>query len=160
METPPSEIAQVAEVDLQTAERIFMKFFQYQDVYYRTADPEKQGKLIALFSICLSSLKELHTETERLARDELAGIAGARERRQARIVDRQRALWSIFTLLCIRGDLAFIERVQRVPFEARLGLIEGYFNELVSAPLEPSQGSSGDLRTPLDSEPLPPQEAP
>jgi hypothetical protein len=157
METPPSEIAQVAEVDLQTAERIFMKFFQYQDVYYRTADPEKQGKLIALFSICLSSLKELHAETDRLAREELAGIAGSRERRQARIVDRQRALWSIFTLLCIRGDLAFIERVQRAPFEARLGLIEGYFNELVSAPLDSHQGSSGELRT---TEPPSPQEAP
>jgi hypothetical protein len=158
IETPPSEIAQVADVDNQTAERIFMKFFQYQDIYYRSADPEKQGKLIALFSICLSSLKELHAETERLARDEVAGVAGARDRKQARMVDRQRALWSIFTLLCIRGDLAFIEQVQRVPFEARLGMIEGYFNDLVSAPLGPAKSGSGDLRNAASDETSAPQE--
>jgi hypothetical protein len=129
-EIPPDEIAHVTGIEKRLAETIYMKFYQYQDLYYFRDEPNRVGKLASLFDISLSTLKEVHAELERLPSDDASVDP---KRRQVIIDERQRSLWAVFVLLCIRGEHELIERLQRAPFDERLALLDDYYSRLMNS---------------------------
>lgn len=131
VEVNPQDIALVAGIDRRLAERIYMKFYQYQDIYYRHLEPVKHAKFAAMFEVGLNILREIHLAVEQIALDERAGVSGDETRKQALISDRQRTLWSLFTLLCIKDKHDLIERLQMTVFEERIRLLDAYYTELV-----------------------------
>jgi hypothetical protein len=133
MEVPSEEIAQVTGISQKLAEAIYMKFYQYRDLYYHHQDRDKQAKLVSLFEISLGILREIHGEVERIAADERARKPVDATRRQGLVADRQRTLWSLFALLCIKGEHDLIERVQMSVFEDRISLLEDYFARIAEA---------------------------
>ena len=58
----------------------------------------------------------------------------ARARKEKLIADRQRALWGIFALLCLRNSLDLVERLQKTVFEQRITMLEEYFASLSAEP--------------------------
>ena len=133
MEIPSNEIGHVTGISQKLAETIYMKFYQYRDLYYHHADPEKRKKLVALFEISLSILREIHGEVERLAAEERARRTVDAATKQGLVADRQRTLWSLFTLLCIRGEHDLVERIQTSVYEERIRLLEEYYTGLADA---------------------------
>lgn len=131
-DTPPEEIAHVTGIERALADRIFMKFYQYQDVYYHYALPEKRRKFVQMFDISLEILREIHIEVERLVREQAAGGTIAEARKQALEEDRLRTLFSVYVLLCIRGDHDLVERLQLSVFEDRVRLLGDYYLKLAA----------------------------
>jgi hypothetical protein len=129
-EIPPEEINHVTGIGKQLAEKIFMKFYQYTDVYYHHDQPEKHAKFVSMFEISLNILKELHAEVERQARAEAEGKLVDEERKQGLIADRQRTLWSLFILLCVKNEHDLIEKLQMSVFEERVRLLDNYYTSL------------------------------
>jgi hypothetical protein len=129
-EIPPEEINHVTGIGRQLAEKIFMKFYQYTDVYYHHDQAEKHAKFVSMFEISLNILKELHAEVERVARAEAEGKPVDEERKQGLIADRQRTLWSLFILLCIKEEHDLIEKLQMSVFEERVRLLDNYYTSL------------------------------
>ncbi len=130
MEIPPAEIAQVTGIAPALAEAIYMKFYQYQDLYYRANEPDALGTLASLFEIGLNSLRELQREVERLAQLEAAGKDVPVDKRRETVAERQRTMWSLFALLCIRGEHDLVEKLQLTVFEERVRILEDYFAAL------------------------------
>lgn len=129
-ETAPDDMARSAGIGRPLADKIFMKVFQYEEMYFRPKDPAAEAKFRAYFAICLNVVKEIQAEVQRLA---TAGDV-SRERKEALYADRQRALWGLFALLCLRGHLDEIERLQRAVFEQRIVMLEAYFANLTAEP--------------------------
>lgn len=129
-ETRPADLARSAGIPRPLAEKIFMKVYQYEDLYYHGDEPQAHAKLLAFYAINLNVLKELHASVERLAPygDEV------KERRDKLIADRQRALWGLFSIFCLKNALDRIERVQRMVYEQRIPALEQYFTELSAEP--------------------------
>jgi hypothetical protein len=140
VQTPPETLAGDAGLAPALAEKIFMKVFQYEDLYFRPREPGAHAKFLAFFAICLNVLKEIHASVERMAAIEGpatgdgGGNGGAGGRRQSLLADRQRALWGLFALLCMRDDLDTIERIQKAVFEQRIRMLEDYFQRLSAEP--------------------------
>jgi hypothetical protein len=108
-----------------------MKFYQYQDVYYNYAAPEKRRKFVQMFDISLEIFREIHLEVDRLARVQSASeVEVDTSRRTALEEDRQRTLLSLYILLCIRGDHDLVEKLQLSVFEERLRLLSDYYLKL------------------------------
>jgi hypothetical protein len=127
MEIPSEEIAQVTGISTKLAETIYMKFYQYRDLYYNHAEPEKRPKFVELFEISLGILRELHGEVERLAAEERMRRPVDQKTKQGLVADRQRTLWSLFALLCIDGQHDLVERIQMSVYDERLRLLGEYF---------------------------------
>ena len=83
-----------------------------------------------MFDIGLTTLKEIHLEIDKIVSDELDGRETDRARKSALTAGRQRALASLFTLLCLREQYDLIEEIQSSPYEKRLRLLDEYFAEL------------------------------
>jgi hypothetical protein len=131
MTTRPDEISHAAGIDRQLADRIFMKFYQYQDIYYHGAEAEKNAKFLAIFAISLGVLKEVDAAVARAVGARQTGDLALPE---GALLDRQRALWSLFTLLCIKGELDLIEKLQQSVFEERVKGLDDYFKQIAGAP--------------------------
>ncbi len=133
MEIPSEEIAHVTGIPQKLAETIYMKFYQFRDLYYHHTEPAKHAKFVALFEISLSIMREIHAEVERLAAEEKARRPVDVATKQGLIVDRQRTLWSLFALLCIKGEHDLVERVQMSVYDERIRLLEEYFAGIADA---------------------------
>ena len=133
MEIPAEEIAQVTGISKALAEKIYMKFFQYRDLFYQHDDPAKAAKLVQLFDISLGILTEIHIEVERLSREERGRPETATGRKRGLVADRQRTLYSLFALLCIKGEHELVERIQMSVFEERLRLLNDYLAAIAEA---------------------------
>lgn len=129
-ETAPDDLARSASIGRPLAEKIFMKVFQYEEMYFRPKEPSAEAKFRAYFAICLNVVKEIQAEVQRLA------VEGSvtKERKERLYADRQRALWGLFALLCLRGQLDEIERLQRAVFEQRITMLEEYYTNLTAQP--------------------------
>lgn len=132
IEVRPDELAHAAGIDRKLAERVFLKFYQFEDLYLNHERPSKHAKFVALFEIGLGNLKELHGRVEQLSRAERVGKQIDGSRKVKLMADRQRALFSLFTLLCIKGQHDLIERLQLSVFDERLRMLDDYFAGLVS----------------------------
>lgn len=133
MEIPSDEIAHVTGIPQQLAETIYMKFYQYRDLYYNHTQPSTNKKLVSLFEISLSILREIHSEVENVAKLERLGRDVDQTRKQGLLADRQRTLWSLFALLCIKGEHDLIEQLQMSVFEERVHLLDEYFARLAGS---------------------------
>jgi hypothetical protein len=60
MEIPSDEIAHVTAISQKLAESIYMKFYQYRDLYYGHTAPDRMAKFVSLFEISPNVLKEIH----------------------------------------------------------------------------------------------------
>ena len=127
MEIPSDEIAHVTGISQKLAESIYMKFYQYRDLYYGHTAPDRMAKFVSLFEISLNVLKEIHGQLERIGYDERARKDVDPKLKAQLVVDRQRTLWSLFALLCIKGEHDLIERIQLSVYEERLRLLDDYF---------------------------------
>ncbi|HQR38756.1 MAG TPA: hypothetical protein PLF26_10185 [Blastocatellia bacterium] len=127
MEIPSDEIAHVTGISRKLAESIYMKFYHYRDLYYGHSDPEKQTKFASVYDISLGSLRELNGQVEQLSRDEASRKPVDAAAKQAVIAERQRTLWSLVTLLCIKGEHDLVERIQASVYDERIRLLEDYF---------------------------------
>jgi hypothetical protein len=148
LDTFPEDIVVAAEIDPTLAEAIFMKFYQYQDLYRFEGDPGGHPKYAAMFEIGLSTLKELCVELERIAAAENAGREVDQTKKRSLLANRQRALASLLTLLCLRGQYDRIEVIQTAPFEIRILLLDEYYAEFSgSASLSQMPSGSGSSTT-------------
>ncbi len=129
-ETPPDDLSRSAGIPRKLADKIFMKIYQYEDLYYHPEEPQAHAKMLAFYAISLNVIKEIHTSIERLASH---GDA-VRPTRDKLMADRQRALWGIFALLCLRNSLDMIEKLQRMVFEQRISTLDEYFVTLSAEP--------------------------
>ena len=129
-ETAPDDLARSSSISRTLADKIFMKVFQYEEMYFRPKEPSAEAKFRAYFAICLNVVKEIQGEVQRLA------VEGnvTKERKEKLYADRQRALWGLFALLCLRGQLDEIERLQRAVFEQRIVMLEEYYTNLTAEP--------------------------
>lgn len=129
-ETRPDELARASGIDRKLADKIFMKIYQYEDLYFHLDDPQAHAKLLAYWAISLNVLKEIQTSLEKMA----AYGDQMRDRKQKLMADRQRALWGLFALLCLKDSLDTIERLQRMVFEQRIQALEECFQTLSAEP--------------------------
>jgi len=129
-ETAPDDLARSSSIERPLAEKIFMKVYQYEEMYFRPKEPSAEAKFRAYFAICLNVMKEIQSEVQRLASDGSV----TKDRRERLFADRQRALWGLFALLCLRGQLDEIEKLQRAVFEQRIAMLEAYYAELTAQP--------------------------
>ncbi len=129
-ETPPDELSRAVGISRGLADKIFMKIYQYEDLYHHGDEPQAHAKLLAYYAISLNVLKEIHGSIGRLAQQPAAG----RERKEQLMSDRQRALWGLFALLCLRNEIDLIEKLQKTVFEQRIKMLEDYFAELSAEP--------------------------
>jgi hypothetical protein len=130
MEIPAEEISQVTGIPKEIANTIFMKFYQYRDLFYQHAEPAKHEKLVRLFDISLGILKELHAEIERLNADDRRRAASGTAAKRGLVADRQRTLYGLYTLLCIKGEHDLVERLQLSLFEERIPLLDAYLAQI------------------------------
>jgi hypothetical protein len=146
LDNVPEDIAVAAEVDPRLAEKIFMKFFQYQDLYRHQGDPAQHPKFASMFEIGLTALKEVCVELEKLGGAEQAGKEVDAAQKSRLIASRQRALASLLALLCMRGQYDRVEEVQLAPFEKRVLMLDQYFAELTgeASPPAPTPPSRAD----------------
>ncbi|MBL8193929.1 MAG: hypothetical protein JNM06_09100, partial [Blastocatellia bacterium] len=56
---------------------------------------------------------------------------GVTAHKEELIADRQRMLWSLFILLCIKQEYDLIETIQQSVFDVRVQLLDDYFCRLV-----------------------------
>jgi hypothetical protein len=129
-ETPPDDLARASGLPRKLADKIFMKIYQYEDLYYHPDEPQAHAKLLAFYAINLNVLKELHASVERLS----SRADADPDRKRQLIADRQRALWGIFALLCLKNSLDLIERLQKTVFEQRIAMLETHFAALSAEP--------------------------
>jgi hypothetical protein len=77
-------------------------------------------------------LKEINAEVESLKVDEKSGKDGTRVRKEILKIERQRALWSLFILLCVKEEYDLVEQIQQSVFEIRIRLLEEYMAKLAA----------------------------
>ncbi|MBK7994007.1 MAG: DUF4388 domain-containing protein [Blastocatellia bacterium] len=130
MQTNVDEIAALTGMAKQLAEEIYLKFYQYRNIYYQD-DPDYSSKFMAMFDLNLRLLKQMHEEVEILILDEQLGREGVTAHKEELIADRQRMLWSLFILLCIKQEYDLIETIQQSVFDVRVQLLDDYFCRLV-----------------------------
>lgn len=134
MHSSPDEIAAVTGLSKRQGEDVFMKFYQYRHIYYRHDDEAYRERFYNMFDVKLSLLRELHLEIEALTEEhrrtkkpELeARIEGLKQ-------DRQRMLWGLFILLCIKEEYDLIESIQQSIYDVRIQKLEGYLAKLAQA---------------------------
>jgi hypothetical protein len=127
LDAVPEDIVVAAGIDPSLAEEIFMKFYQYHDLYRHEGDPAAHPKYPAMFEIGLTTLKEICVELDKIAHAEHAGRDSDAARKTDLLASRQRALASLLALLCVRGQYDRIEGIQLVPFELRVRMLDEYF---------------------------------
>ncbi len=134
MHSSPEEIAAVTGLSKRQGEDVFMKFYQYRHIYYRHNDEAYRERFYNMFDVKLSLLRELHLEIEALTEEhrrtkkpELeARIEGLKQ-------DRQRMLWGLFILLCIKEEYDLIESIQQSIYDVRIQKLEAYLAKLAPA---------------------------
>ncbi|MEW6729845.1 MAG: hypothetical protein AB1489_00785 [Acidobacteriota bacterium] len=132
MQSRPDEIAALTGMTKILAEEICLKFYQYRNIYYQHGDSEYQQKFLAMFELNLRLLKEMHTDVEILTLEEQMGKEDAKGRKEILKMERQRTLWSLFILLCIKEQYDLVETIQQSVFEVRIQLLEEYFTKLAA----------------------------
>ncbi|MBI4853991.1 MAG: hypothetical protein HY819_19510 [Acidobacteria bacterium] len=135
MQTNADEIAALTGMAKQLAEEIYMKFYQYRNIYYQD-DPDYSQKFMAMFDLNLRLLKQMHVDVELLVFEEQLGKEGATAKKEKLTQDRQRMLWSLFILLCIKQEYDLIETIQQSVFDVRVQLLDDYFCRLVMSSTE------------------------
>lgn len=132
MHSSPDEISAVTGLSKRHGEDVFMKFYQYRHIYYRHDDDEYKDKFLQMFDVKFNILREIHLEIESI----LASNQADKEENKARVnslkMDRQRTLWAIFILLCIKEEYDLIEAVQQAVYDVRLQKLEEYLNHLTT----------------------------
>jgi hypothetical protein len=134
MQSKPDEIAALTGMTRALADEIYMKFYQYRNIYYQDGDPDYHQKFTAMFELNLKLLKEMHTDVEILAIEEQMGKEGAKARKDFLIAERQRMLWSLFIMLCVKQEYDLVEAIQQSVFDVRIQLLEDYLAKLAAAP--------------------------
>lgn len=132
MQTRPDEVAALTGMAKPLAEEICLKFYHYRNIYYQHGDPEYQQKFLAMFELNLRLLKEMHNEVEIIALEEQLGKEDAKGRKEILKIERQRTLWSLFILLCIKEEYDLVEMIQQSVFDVRIQLLEEYLVRLAS----------------------------
>jgi hypothetical protein len=135
MQTNADEIAALTGMAKQLAEEIYMKFYQYRNIYYQD-DPDYSQKFMAMFDLNLRLLKQMHEEVELMIFEEQLGKEGATLAKEKLIADRQRMLWSLFIMLCVKQEYDLVETVQQSVFDVRVQLLDDYFCRLVMSATE------------------------
>jgi hypothetical protein len=135
MQTNADEIAALTGMAKQLAEEIYMKFYQYRNIYYQN-DPDYSQKFMAMFDLNLRLLKQMHEEVELLIFEEQLGKEGTITRKEELNADRQRMLWSLFIMLCIKQEYDLVETIQQSVFDVRVQLLDDYFCRLVLSATE------------------------
>ncbi len=135
MQTNADEIAALTGMAKQLAEEIYMKFYQYRNVYYQD-DPEYSQKFMAMFDLNLRLLKQMHEEVELLIYEEQLGKEDTTARKEELTLDRQRMLWSLFIMLCIKQEYDLVETIQQSVFDVRVQLLDDYFCRLIMTTTE------------------------
>lgn len=130
MQTRPDEIAALTGTSKNIAEDVMEKFYQYRKVYYKDA-PDYWQNYIDLFELNLNLLREIQLDFENLALK--AGDEEAAKALEKLKSDRQRTLWSLFILLCVREEYDLIEMIQQSVFEVRLQLLTDYYTNLLTS---------------------------
>jgi hypothetical protein len=135
MQSSPDEIAAVTGLSKRQGEDVFMKFYQYRHMYYRHDEDGYKERFFRMFDVKLSILREIHSEIESLSQDALRANRDAelRERIAGLKSDRQRTLWGIFILLCIKEEYDLIESVQQSLYDVRIRRLEEYLDRLAAA---------------------------
>ncbi|MBL8151359.1 MAG: helix-hairpin-helix domain-containing protein, partial [Blastocatellia bacterium] len=132
MQSKPDEIAALTGMSKELAGDVYEKFYQYRNIYYDQGSLEHQRKFIALYELNLRVLREVNIDIESLVMMEKQGDEKVRVDKERLKVERQRALWALFVLLCIKEEYDFIEMIQQSVFDVRIQLLEDYFNRLTS----------------------------
>lgn len=140
MQSKPDEIAALTGMSRELADDIYMKFYQYRNIYYQDTEDYFQ-KYLAMFELQLNLLKGMHSEVEYLTIEEQIGKEDAHTRKEAIILERQRMLWSLFILLCIRQEYDLVETIQQSVFEVRIQLLDEYLSRLASSMQDAYAGS-------------------
>lgn len=131
MQTNPDEIAALTGTSKKIAEDVMEKFYQYRKIYYKDA-PDYWQNYIDLFELNLNLLREMQLDFENLTLREKAGDGDAAKALEKLKADRQRTLWSLFILLCVREEYDLIEMIQQSVFEVRMQLLTDYYTNLVA----------------------------
>ncbi|MFQ3640171.1 MAG: hypothetical protein SNJ62_09210, partial [Chloracidobacterium sp.] len=114
MQSSPDEIAAVTGLSKRQGEDVFMKFYQYRHIYYRHEEEAYRDRFYSMFDVKLSLLRELHLEIEALTEELRRTRKDELERRiESLKQDRQRLLWGLFILLCIKEEYDLIESIQQ-----------------------------------------------
>jgi hypothetical protein len=134
MQTNADEIAALTGMGKPLAEEIYLKFYQYRNIYYQD-DPDYSQKFMTMFDLNLRLLKQMHEEVELLIFEEQLGkdISALKEELTN---DRQRMLWSLFIMLCVKQEYDLIETIQQSVFDVRVQLLDDYFCRLVMSMTE------------------------
>jgi hypothetical protein len=132
LESQPEELSALTGIPKAISEDVCMKFYQYRNIYYKHGDPNYQQKFFAMFELNLRLLKEINAEVESLKVDEKSGKDGTRVRKEILKIERQRALWSLFILLCVKEEYDLVEQIQQSVFEIRIRLLEEYMAKLAA----------------------------
>ncbi|MEW6733253.1 MAG: hypothetical protein AB1489_18135, partial [Acidobacteriota bacterium] len=135
MDARPDKIAAQIDISKDLAEQICMKFYQYRNIYYQDGDPDYQQKFFAMFELNLRMLKELHADVEAFVLAEQTGDLSVQERKESLRLERQRTLWSLFILLCIREEYNLVELIQQSVFDVRIQLFDDYLSKLAAMPM-------------------------
>lgn len=126
LETKPDEIARRGGITRELSEEICLKAYQYRNVYYREGSSDYDTRFRAMFELDLRMLKEFHEDLEEALACELEGRPVEKRELDSLRRDRQRALWSLFILLCIKGQYDLIAQLQHSSFEQRIRALESY----------------------------------
>ncbi len=126
LETKPDEIARRSGITRELSEEICMKAYQYRNVYYREGSSDYDTRFRAMFELDLRMLKEFHGDLEEALAYELEGHPVEKQELESLRRDRQRTLWSLFILLCIKGQYDLIAQLQKSSFEQRIRMLESY----------------------------------
>jgi hypothetical protein len=133
MHSSPDEISAVTGLTKRQGEDVFMKFYQYRHIYYRHEDEQYRERFYKMFDVKLSLLREIHYEIEAIAAEFQKTRKPELEQRGAELKqDRQRLLWGIFILLCIKEEYDLIESVQQSIFDVRIQKLEDYLAKLAT----------------------------
>ncbi|QUV92563.1 hypothetical protein [Chloracidobacterium aggregatum] len=131
MQSSPDEIAAVTGLSKRQGEDVFMKFYQYRHIYYRHDDEAYRDRFYSMFDVKLSLLRELHLEIEALTEEHRRTKKAELEARiESLQQDRQRMLWGLFILLCIKEEYDLIESVQQSIYDVRIQKLEDYLARL------------------------------
>jgi len=131
MQSSPDEIAAVTGLSKRQGEDVFMKFYQYRHIYYRHNDEAYRDRFYNMFDVKLSLLRELHIEIEALTEEHRRTKKADLEARiEALKQDRQRMLWGLFILLCIKEEYDLIESIQQSIYDVRIKKLEEYLAKL------------------------------
>ncbi|MGQ9897947.1 MAG: helix-hairpin-helix domain-containing protein [Acidobacteriota bacterium] len=131
MQSSPDEIAAVTGLSKRQGEDVFMKFYQYRHIYYRHNDEAYRDRFYSMFDVKLSLLRELHLEIEALTNEHQRTKRADLEARIENLKqDRQRLLWGLFILLCIKEEYDLIESIQQSIYDVRIQKLEDYLAKL------------------------------